>query len=55
MMPATDLRSLNYIAETLQQISTMLRDFEMDDTAKLLDAAIHDLENKIPKPAEGRS
>jgi hypothetical protein len=49
MMPSADLRSLNYIAETLQQISTMLRDFDLDDTAKLLDAARQDLETKIPK------
>jgi hypothetical protein len=52
MMPATDLRSLNYIAETLQQISTMLRDFDMDDTAKLLDEARKDLEAKIPHSKE---
>ena len=42
-----DLRSLNYIAAALKQISVTLRDFELDDTAKLLDRARSDLESKL--------
>jgi hypothetical protein len=48
MMSTKDLQSLNYIAATLRQISILLRDFNLDDTAKLLDVARTDLEARIP-------
>ncbi len=48
MMSTKDLQSLNYIAATLRQISVLLRDFNLNDTAKLLDAARSDLEARIP-------
>lgn len=48
MMSTKDLQSLNYIAATLRQISVLLRDFNLNDTAKLLDAARSDLETRIP-------
>lgn len=48
MMSTKDLQSLNYIAATLRQISILLRDFHLNDTAKLLDVARSDLEARIP-------
>lgn len=48
MMSTKDLQSLNYIAATLRQISVLLKDFNLNDTAKLLDAARSDLEARIP-------
>jgi hypothetical protein len=47
-MSTKDLQSLNYIAATLRQISILLRDFNLNDTAKLLDVARTDLEARIP-------
>jgi hypothetical protein len=52
MMRAKDLHSLNYIVATLGQISVLLRDFELNDTAQLLDAARLDLETKLPLRGE---
>jgi hypothetical protein len=47
-----DLRSLKYLVTALEQFSVMLRDFHLDETAKLLDAARTDLEAKLPAEAE---
>jgi hypothetical protein len=35
--------------ETLEQIQVVLRDFELEETATLLDPAIRDLASKLPK------
>jgi hypothetical protein len=52
MMNQADLRSLNYIAAALKQISVTLRDFKFNDTAKLLDKARSDLETKLKEGAK---
>ena len=49
MSSVQELRSLRYVVTALEQFSVMLRDFEMTDTAKLLDVARRDLEAKLPK------
>lgn len=50
--------SVRYMLETLEQIQVVLRDFELDETATLLDPAIRDLmiklsEDMLPR-REGR-
>ncbi len=52
MTNQADLRSLNYIAAALKQISVTLRDFKLNDTAKLLDKARSDLETKLTNEAK---
>jgi hypothetical protein len=51
MTEIQELRSLKYMVTALEQFSVMLRDFKLNDTAKLLDAARTDLEAKLPAEA----
>ena len=48
MTAIQDLRSLKYMVTALEQFSVMLRDFKLNDTANLLDAARTDLKAKLP-------
>jgi hypothetical protein len=41
------LHPLKYIAEALGQMATTLRDFEMQDSAQLLDKAKSDIDRKL--------
>jgi hypothetical protein len=41
------LHPLKYIAEALSQMATTLRDFEMQDSAQLLDKAKSDIDRKL--------
>ena len=41
------LHPLKYIAEALSQMATTLRDFEMQESAKLLEKAKTDIDNKL--------
>lgn len=52
MAAVQDLRSLKYVVTALEQFSVMLRDFQFDETAKLLDDARKDLQAKLPAEAE---
>ena len=47
MNDATTLHPLKYIAEALGQMATTLRDFEMQDSALLLDKAKSDIDSKL--------
>jgi hypothetical protein len=51
MTAIQELRSLKYMVTALEQFSVMLRDFKLNETAKLLDAARTDLEAKLPEEA----
>jgi len=41
------LHPLKYIAEALSQMATTLRDFEMQESANLLEKAKSDIDNKL--------
>jgi hypothetical protein len=41
------LHPLTYIAETLSQMAKTLRDFEMEESAELLEQAKSDIDNKL--------
>jgi hypothetical protein len=47
MTPFTTLHPLKYIAETLSQMAATLRDFEMPESAELLDKAKADIDSKL--------
>ena len=47
MNDATTVHPLKYIAEALGQMATTLRDFEMQDSASLLDKAKSDIDLKL--------
>jgi hypothetical protein len=47
MTPFTTLHPLKYIAETLSQMAATLRDFEMPESAELLDKAKSDIDRKL--------
>ena len=51
MTAVQELRSLKYMVRALEQFGVMLRDFKLNDTAKLLDVARKDLEAKLPEEA----
>jgi len=51
-MTSRDARALRYIASTLGQIASSLRDFGLNDTAKLLDQAKSDVEGSVRKVPE---
>jgi hypothetical protein len=54
MMTFTSLHPLKYIAEALAQMATTLRDFEMQESAQLLDKAKSDIDTKLgEKPKRG--
>ena len=55
MISGKDMQSLNYIAATLRQISVLLKDMRLNDTAQLLDAARSDLETRLPQGGENSS
>jgi hypothetical protein len=54
MKPEKSQASLRYMVTTLRQIATVLRDFELGETAALLDVATRDLEDKILTEAEAK-
>jgi hypothetical protein len=41
------MHPLTYIAETLSQMAKTLRDFEMQESAELLEQAKSDIDNKL--------
>jgi hypothetical protein len=43
------MHPLKYIAETLSQMARALRDFEMQDSAQLLEKAKSDIDSKLSK------
>ena len=47
MTTYSSLHPLRYIAETLSQIATTLRDFELEDAAILLEKAKSDIDAKL--------
>jgi hypothetical protein len=47
MTPFTTLHPLKYVAETLSQMAATLRDFEMPESAELLDKAKADIDRKL--------
>ncbi|HEY4266113.1 MAG TPA: hypothetical protein VGM72_12400 [Micropepsaceae bacterium] len=47
MTAFTTLHPLKYIAEALSQMATTLRDFEMLESAQLLDKAKSDIDQKL--------
>lgn len=47
MTTFTTLHPLKYIAEALSQMATTLRDFEMLESAQLLDKAKSDIDQKL--------
>jgi hypothetical protein len=47
MTTFTTLNPLKYIAEALAQMATTLRDFEMLESAQLLDKAKSDIDQKL--------
>jgi hypothetical protein len=47
MTTFTSLHPLKYIAEALAQMATTLRDFEMQESAQLLDKAKSDIDEKL--------
>jgi hypothetical protein len=47
MTTFTSLHPLKYIAEALDQMATTLRDFEMQESAQLLDKAKSDIDHKL--------
>ena len=49
MMRDKQRSSLLYMLVTLRQIQTVLRDFELEETAGLLDGVILDLDRRIPR------
>ena len=52
MKAVQELRSLKYVVTALEQFSVLLRDFQLNETAKLLDAARTDLQAKLPAEVE---
>jgi hypothetical protein len=52
MTPEKRESSLRYMVSTLRQISVVLRDFELEDTAALLDVATTNLEAKLVSKAQ---
>jgi len=54
MTTFTSLHPLKYIAEALDQMATTLRDFEMQESAQLLDKAKSDIDHKLAeRPKRG--
>jgi hypothetical protein len=54
MTTFSSLHPLKYIAEALAQMATTLRDFEMQESAQLLDKAKSDIDSKLgEKPKRG--
>jgi len=47
MTPFTSLHPLKYIAEALSQMASALRDFDMPESAELLDKAKSDIDRKL--------
>ncbi|HEX3483654.1 MAG TPA: hypothetical protein VHT51_01250 [Micropepsaceae bacterium] len=47
MTTFTTLHPLKYIAEALAQMATTLRDFEMQESAQLLDKAKSEIDHKL--------
>ena len=47
MTTFSSLHPLKYIAEALSQMATTLRDFEMQESAQLLEKAKSDIDNKL--------
>jgi len=47
MTSVSTLHPLKYIAEALGQMATTLRDFEMQESAQLLDKAKSDIDRKL--------
>lgn len=55
MTTFTSLHPLKYIAEALSQMAATLRDFEMQESARLLDEARSDIDKKLSdKPKKGQ-
>jgi hypothetical protein len=54
MTTFSSLHPLKYIAEALSQMASTLRDFEMQESAQLLDKAKSDIDRKLgEKPKKG--
>jgi hypothetical protein len=54
MTTFTTLHPLRYIAEALAQMATTLRDFEMQESAQLLDKARSEIDHKLSeRPKKG--
>jgi len=52
MTAVQGLSSLKYMLTALEQFSVMLRDCQLNETARLLDAARTDLKAKLPEETE---
>jgi hypothetical protein len=48
-MSSPKLHPLTYLAEALAQIAATLRDFEMEESADLIDRARSDIDRKLAK------
>ena len=53
MNDISTLHPLKYIAEALGQMATTLRDFEMQDSAQLLDKAKSEIDRKLAEKGRG--
>jgi hypothetical protein len=47
MTKVSNFHPLTYIAEALEQMATTLRDFEMEEAAKLIDEAKVNIDRKL--------
>ena len=52
MSPAKTVHPLSYFAVVLSQMTSTLKDFDMSDTAALLEQAKADIEDKLAKDSE---
>jgi hypothetical protein len=52
MTTVSTLHPLKYIAEALGQMATTLRDFEMQESAQLLDKAKSDIDRQLADKAK---